>query len=191
MGKNRRRTFCVEDTFHGKTIEVDSQEEVEFTKWICRAVELGIIQNFTYQPKSFVLSDAQHYTDMNGKTRFLFREHVYTADFLIEFDAVKFSDLAKEFKKYDGVKSNPQSGKYLYYLDVKGGFQKDSGRAFSMNQKWMYEKYHIYVHKVVPKEFFKKFGIIEEFKFTEKTKKPSKKYLGYPMVEEVFCKKEG
>ena len=55
-----------------------------------------------------------------------------------------------------------------------------------MNQKWLYSKYHIYVHKVVPKLFFKKFGIIEEFKFTEKTKKPSKKYMGYPMIDEIF-----
>lgn len=186
MGKNRRSKFQVYDSLHKITLDVDSSEEVEFTKWLCRASELGIIQDFTYQPKSFKLSDAEHYVDSKGKMKTLFREHIYTADFLLSFDAEKYKDLAMEFKKCDSIQS--KEGSNCYYIDVKGGFQKDAGRSFSMNQKWLYSKYHVYVHKVIPKMFFKKFGIIEEFKFTEKTKKPSKKYEGYQTIEEIFSK---
>lgn len=186
MGKNRRSKFSVFDSIHNKTLSVDSQEEVEFTKWLCRAIELGIIQDFTYQPKSFKLSDKVEYTTIKGKIKTLFREHIYTADFIIFFDRTKFTDLAEEFKCYSNFDSNIKMGKYAYYVDVKGGFQQDAGRSFSMNQKWLFERFHVYVHKVVPKKFFAKFGIPEELRFTEKTRKPSKKYAGYLTIAEKF-----
>ena len=186
MGKNLRSKFQVFDSVHNKTLDVDSQEEVEFTKWLCRANELGIMTDFEYQPKSFILSEKAHYVNSKGKTKTLFQEHIYTADFMLIFDERKFQDLADEFKMCDSVKSAPEKSQYVFYVDVKGGFQKDAGRSFSMNQKWVYMKYHVYVHKVIPKVFFQKFGIIEEFKWTQKTKKPSKKYEGYQTIEEIF-----
>ena len=66
------------------------------------------------------------------------------------------------------------------YIDVKGTFAKsDGGRSFSINQKWTYNKHGIYVYKLVPKDFFKLFGVPEACKLTAKTKKPRKMYLGY------------
>ena len=187
MGKNKRRVFTVYDSLHKIQLEVDSIEEVEFLKWLCHANELGIIIDFVYQPESIILSKSETYLTTKNKIRTLFREHCYTPDFLIFFDKVKYPNLADEFKKYDETKSNVDKNSFGYYIDIKGSFNRnDGGRSFSINQKWVYSKYNIYVHKIIPKQFFKEFGILEEFKYTEKTKKLSKKYLGYQTIEEIF-----
>ncbi len=73
------------------------------------------------------------------------------------------------------------------YVDVKGMFARnDGGRSFSLNQKWTYQKYGVYVYKLVPKKFFLKVGIPEELLFTNKTGKPSKKFEGYPLMKDIF-----
>ena len=183
MGKNKRRVLEVFDAKHGKNLEVDSQEEVEFVKWLNEATSLGVVKDFEYQPKPFKLSGPAHYND-GKKVRSLFREHVYTADFILYVDSVKNPSLARELKLSDSIKDNGDIK--AYYIDIKGGFMSNgSARSFPINQKWVYEKFHVYVHKLIPKEFFKEFGIPEELKFTEKTKKPSKKYAGYPLIKDI------
>lgn len=187
MGKNKRRTFSVHDEIHNKDLEVDSQEELEFVKWLNVACKSGIILDFIYQPPAFKLSEAASVVNSKGKMKSLFREHEYTADFILYVDIDKYPELGDELRNYDSIKSSPEKHRYAYFIDVKGGFMNNgSGRSFSINQKWVYAKYHIYVHKLVPKDFFKKFGIIEEFQFTAKTKKPSKRYEGFPLITEVF-----
>lgn len=183
MGKNKRRVLEVFDSKHGKNLEVDSQEEVEFIKWLNEATALGMVEDFEYQPKPFVLSKPAHYT-IGKKTKTLFREHVYTADFILYVDMDKNKALADELRIPEAIKSSRSIG--AFYIDIKGGFMANgSARSFPINQKWVYDKFHVYVHKLVPKDFFKKFGIPEELQFTEKTKKPSKKYAGYPLVKDI------
>ena len=46
QGKNKRRQLEVEDTIHNKVLSVDSQEEIDFTNWLCEAIELSIISDF-------------------------------------------------------------------------------------------------------------------------------------------------
>lgn len=70
-------------------------------------------------------------------------------------------------------------------MDVKGSFNRNQ-RSFSIDQKWVYQKTGFYIYKLEPKKFFKKFGILDEFMFTEKTKKPSKVFEGYPLMVDVF-----
>lgn len=90
------------------------------------------------------------------------------------------SALIHEFKKTSEIKGYP-----AIYVDVKGGFNKNA-RSFSIDQKFVYSKYGHYIYKLVPKEFMRKFGITEDLMFTSKTKKPSKKFEGYPLISEVF-----
>lgn len=47
-GKNKRRQLEVEDTLHGKTLLVDSVEEVDMVNWACEAAELSVIYDFEY-----------------------------------------------------------------------------------------------------------------------------------------------
>ena len=189
MGKNKRRTLTVRDEVHGKDLEVDSQEEKEFVQWLNKAVKLDLVADFEYQPKSIQLSPSVKYKEYKtGKMKVLFREHVYTADFILYVDPKKNPDLVDELKIDDPLKK--RGNLEAFYIDIKGGFMSNgSDRSFPMNQKWVYEKYRIYIHKLVPKDFFMRFGIIEDFKYTEKTKKPSKRYAGYPTIEEVMSAK--
>ena len=189
MGKNKRRTISVRDEIHQKDLEVDSQEEQEFVRWLNEAVRLGIVGDFEYQPPPIQLSPSVKYQDFKtGKTKVLFREHVYTADFILYVDPKISPNIVCELKKDDPIKK--KGDLEAFYIDIKGGFMSNgSDRSFPMNQKWVYAKYGIYVHKLVPKDFFLKFGIIEDFKYTAKTKKPSKRYAGYPTIEEVVSAK--
>lgn len=105
----------------------------------------------------------------------MFREHSYSPDFEITFDAVKHPLLAAEFKVAKGA----ESAQTKVMVDVKGGFNKNGGdRNFSINQKWMYQKHGIYVHKLVPKDFFEDFGVPAACLLTKKTKKPRKAFQG-------------
>ena len=174
MGKNKNSNFEVVDTRTNQIVPVDSNEEVLVYKWLLHALELGIVKNFTYQPTTFVLSEKVQYKQ-GKKTKTLFQDHVYSPDFLIEVDE-KHQNLINEFKLVFDNK---------IYVDVKGSFNRNQ-RSFSIDQKWTYQKYGYYIYKLEPKVFFKKFGILEEFKFTQKTKKPSKVFSGYNTVEEIF-----
>ena len=72
-------------------------------------------------------------------------------------------------------------------IDTKGTFaSNDGGRSFSINQKWVYAKYKVYVHKLVPKVFFEKFGVPENCKLTAKTKKPRKAFEGFKDIKTCF-----
>lgn len=188
IGKNKRKQFQVFDLVHNVTLTVDSQEELEFTKWLCVAKSLNLIKDFRYQPEPYLLSDPIYYETIGPKnkpkTKTLFREHIYTPDFRIFIEKSRSQNLHQEFKIKNPLYSDNEI--MAYDIDVKGSFQKDAGRSFSINQKWVYTKYQVYIHKVVPKVFFAKFGIIEDFLYTEKTKKPSKRYQGFPMIQDLI-----
>lgn len=137
------------------------------------------MDGFVYQPTTFQLSDPVKYRDSKGKERSLFREHVYSPDFTIDFDPLKYRNLMDEFKHiHDGKTA---------YIDVKGGFNRTQ-RSFTTDRKWVFQKYGIYIYELKPKDFFRKFGILKEFMFTDKTKKPSKVFEGYPIVDDIFKK---
>lgn len=126
---------------------------------------MKLVRDFFYQPHTFILSKKVTY--MSGKKeKTLFQDHVYSPDFLIiwEPEYTKFRD---EFKVPFGDEEN------MVYVDVKGSFNRNQ-RSFSIDQKWVYQKEKLYIYKLEPKKFFKKFGILDEFRFTQKTKKPSK-----------------
>ena len=120
MGKNTRKQVEAFDKVHNVLLSVDSLEEVEFIEWLNVACEMKIIKDFKYQPKSFELFKPQTWVNSNGKNRTLFREHIYTADFIIWFDKNKFPKLADEFKVFATNASNIAEGSYAYYIDVKG-----------------------------------------------------------------------
>lgn len=143
-------------------------------KWLLHALEIGLVLDFKYQPCTFVLSDKVKYQSGN-KLKTLFQDHVYSPDFLIDVNP-KYKSLIDEFKVLENNK---------IYVDVKGSFNRNQ-RSFSIDQKWVYQKTGYYIYKLEPKVFFRKFGILEEFKLTQKTRKPSKVFAGYKTVEEVF-----
>ena len=182
MGKNKRRQLLVEDTVHNKQLSVDSVEEVDTVNWLCEATQLSIINDFTYQPASFHLFDAVKYQDINNKTKTLFREHDYTADFCLTFSPSAQMMLAKEFKvPYQELSNNNCS----VYIDCKGTFNITE-RAFGYNQKWTWQNFKTYIYKLVPKKFFQIAGVPYKSRLTEKTRKPRKMFLGFKSISEIF-----
>ena len=182
QGKNKRRQLVVTDQIHNVVLSVDSQEEIDTLAWLSECKTLGIINEFSYQPDAFVLSDPVKYQDVNNKTRTLFQEHKYTADWVLEFTPSAFQELAKEFKvPYNELSSQ----NYKVFLDSKGTFNKTE-RSFGYNQKWLYQRLKVYVYKLVPKTFFAKFGVPQSCMLTQKTKKPRTMFKGFISLKDKF-----
>ena len=85
MGKNKRSTVTFFDEIRNENIEVDSNEEWYFYSWVIECKKLGIVLDYEYQPKEFLLTDKFKYVPAFGnpkkKEKHLLADHVYTADF--------------------------------------------------------------------------------------------------------------
>ena len=132
----------------------DSKEEIDFYKWALELQQSGYISKIIYHPEPLELSgravktiEVKLKTKIKEKDKFLLNPHEYTADFIL-YPNEKFWEL--------GVKLEV-SPDGLIYIDVKGTWNKyESDTKFSINQKWVYQKYGIFVNKVIPKKLFKK-----------------------------------
>lgn len=89
---------------------------------------MGIVKEFSYQPKTFLLSESVKYTNSKNKERTLFQDHVYSPDFYIIFDGKyqQFNEEMKVMTSENGI-----------YVDVKGGFNRNS-RNFMTDRKWVW-----------------------------------------------------
>lgn len=147
----------------------ESKEELYFTWWLDELKLNGYIDNWKYHPKPFALSDSvkiiwqkQLKTKVKKVPRTLMKGHNYQADFLI-----RWNNKAKNifFGKDNTVNMiaypfmaeyNSFHNYYRSIVDVKGTFnQNDAWRRFSIDQKWVWQRYKIYVQKVIPIKLFK------------------------------------
>ena len=72
-------------------------------------------------------------------------------------------------------------------IDVKGAFNQHGGdREFSINQKWTYEKYGVFVNKVIPEKLFKSTWCPQGARLTSKTRQIKKKYAKCKTIEEFL-----
>lgn len=181
-GKNKRRSFEVEDKLHNVVLSVDSEEEVQLVQWINEAKDLSVINDFIYQPESYTLFDSVKYTDIDGKSKTLFQKHQYTTDFCITFNPNIQTELAKEFKVQ---KWQLSSAEVSAYIDVKGMFNQTK-RSFTTDRKWVYDKFKVFIIELIPQKFFAKFGCPEEARYSKKQKKPKKCFLGFPSLKDIF-----
>jgi len=158
-----------------------SDEEFWVYHWLMEAERYDLVKDITYQPGPFLLSEKatvrstkQLKTKVKIVDKFLFRRHRYTPDF--SFSLV--SQILVPAFKMPGVK---------IIIDVKGGFNPyGDPKQFSLNQKWMWQKYDIYVEKIVPEKLFKKTWCPEICRLTPKQRKPVKKYIGVPVISEFM-----
>ena len=120
--------------------------------------------------------------DIDGKTKTLFQDHVYSCDFVVSFDASEQRQLAREFKI--GQEQLSAGGQVSAYIDTKGVFNRN-GRSFSTDRKWVWDKYGIYVAEVVPVKFFAKFGCPEASFRSKKTGKPRKAFVGMKSISQA------
>lgn len=180
-GKNKKSTITYNN------IKIDSVEEWHMFCWLDEAKTLGIVKNYIYQPDSFVLTPVQTYVpyfnNQKQKVKHLLRDHVYTADFKIDFNIEYGQALSQAFKIDNSMIDNDTVS---IFVDVKGSFNLHGGdRLFSIHQKLVYDKYKILVQKIVPKEMFKKLGIAKANLKTP-TGRASKIHSSYNFIKTVF-----
>jgi len=168
-------------------IHFDSNEEVDFYHWCLEAKKYKIISEFSYNTTEYNLSPKQTLTVTKQlKTKIkeieksLLNPHSYTPDFNII--AGERWELMKNSKLISTHDNNTE-----YVIDVKGSFQlHDGSRSFSINCKWMYDKYGIYINKVVPEKFFKLTWLPEKCKLSPKKRQIRKKYIGVKTLYEKY-----
>lgn len=164
--------------------QFDSDEELEFYCWLKEAESSGLIKNIRCHKINFKLSDRatirfdKHMkTKINTVDKFILHPHVYSPDF-------DFEIISEKLNKLNFFIENERKGKFMI-VDVKGGFSKSVDR-FSINQKWVWTKYGLYVQKIVPFKLFLKSFVPEICRFSPKQLKPVKKYVGVPTVNEFM-----
>jgi len=168
-----------------KGVEFDSREEIEFYMWLDEAANHGLIfDGFTYQPMPYELSSKRtrlEVKQLKTKTKkvekHLLHPHKYTADFQFR--------LTMKGERLNIFIADRSTG--LVVVDVKGGFNQHGGdREFSINQKWVFDKYGVYVNKVVPEKLFEASWCPVEARLTEKTRQVKKKYENCRTIEEFL-----
>ena len=138
----------------------DSEEEAMFNEWVKEAQAHGLVSDVVYQPLPYLLTEAvkidveiQLKTKIKKAQRALFAKHVYTPDFNVKLTEVGLRLFKGVFAKtYLSEPLNPLFCDHdIVAIDIKGGFANhDGGRSFSINQKLVWEKYHVYIERVVP-----------------------------------------
>jgi len=165
-------------------IDFKSDEEWFFYNWLLEAEKKNLIYGIIYQPKPFLLSNravCQYEKKLKTKTKlvekFLFAKHSYTPDFCFRVRGpLKNSFIHSKFLEHD-----------VAIVDVKGIFNKyGDPKQFSINQKWMYAKYGLYVEKIVPEKLFKKTWCPDICRYTPKKRQPVKKYINIPNVDQFL-----
>jgi hypothetical protein len=151
----------------------DSYEEIHFYHWLQEARSAGMISAYSYHPRSFELAPpASVYVKKQLATKnkivqkTLLQKVSYTPDFLLVATPM--------LQRVDHqLFSHNQS----YWIDVKGTFGPYNDDAkFSVIRKWVWDKYGIFINKVVPLKFFEKTWVPRRAART-KTGKQSARYI--------------
>ena len=172
-----------------------SDEEYAFALWCEEAKDNGFISRWLYEPVSYTLCGGIEYEKTVIKKykrkpdkevtvwKSLLKEHEYTPDFII-VPTPALDALTHGLIHYSST--NFHGGPEQYVIDTKGTFQRfDGSRTFSINQKWVFSKYRIYINKVVPERFFKKTWVPASIAYGVRGKR-LKKYGTCPMIEDCI-----
>ncbi|HPS30187.1 MAG TPA: hypothetical protein PLZ43_08025 [bacterium] len=157
-----------------RTDQFKSDEELYFSWWLDELKEKGIVFRWYYENKEFILADKAFF---DSKT--LLQEHGYTPDFTICWTP-DYRPARIPIKLSDRLA-------LVSLVDVKGGYSNNfNDMRFPLNQKWMYQKFGLYVNKIIPVSGFrinsKKEKVLKKCLFSE-TFTP-KKYMLTPTGKE-------
>jgi hypothetical protein len=162
------------------SIEYDSAEELYFSWYLDELLAAGYIKSWKYQPKPFIITKpVKCYYSKQLKTKSkiveatLFQGYSYTADFLITwltrsehiFYQVIFNNGAISSKPGDVpfiAQVGENTGNIISVVDVKGTYnQNDAYSRFSKDQKLVWDKYKIYVQKIITAPAVSKKGVVK------------------------------
>ena len=173
----------------------DSGEEHEFSEWCNDAQKLGLISEYSYHPQAFTLCHKATYEKqvvMKTKTKrveaFLMHPHEYTPDFKIRPTEKGWKFLLDRDLVTRLPANNEAAKDWLkdIYVDVKGAFNRfHDDKPFSINQKWVFQTYYIYIHKVIPKKWFAKTWAPRAALYSPKKGKLRDCYRGTETIETI------
>ena len=152
-------------------------EELYFSYYLDELIEQNIVESYEYEPESFELTPEVTFnyikttvlktkTKIEDKTKALLHKHCYTPDFKIMtlnkgHELNLFNIFLDSFPIFicSQKKSNGENDlDFPCWVDIKGQFAGKTNSTqytFPLNQKWMYDKYSIYVQKIKPFDLFK------------------------------------
>lgn len=175
-------------TFDG--VEYDSTEEYYFECCLIELVNMGFVKYYKRQPESIKITEGlkisyTETTQLKTKTKVtvrhqtLLQDSVYTPDFLIAWENkaenILFQNIIYSNKKLvTPFIAYPEGDTYISIVECKGSFDRNNmTRLFVLNQKFIWDKYKIFVNLVVIPDFFKKVFTPKEYLLTPtgKTKK--------------------
>ena len=157
-----------------KNVHFDSDEEVFFAMWAEELKQVGLIYAWTKNIHELTITEGlkiDYIKTTKLKTKIkteqkvftLLRPSVYTTDFVLR-PCLTTKHIRKIFQS---IASNPKvfdknaplfcDQNWLTYVEVKPSFdQQNMERLFVNNQKFIWDKYKMFVNLVEPVELFKK-----------------------------------
>lgn len=149
----------------------DSKEEQWFSWWLDELRGKGFVSEYQ-RSVSIPLFEANKELKL--------RAHEYTPDFLISWSPGAINGL-----KLDWKKDRPN----LSEVEIKPSFDAHNmTRLFKLNQKWVYQKYGIYIELVIPEKLFEKTFCPDRFKYTDSGKGLRKLKQSYLNIDEYIKK---
>jgi len=152
-----------------------SAEELFFSYWLKELENENLVSDIQYEPHSIVLCEKAKYDMLkimkNGKEKKVtvsipYSGHTYTPDFLFNSDSEQVRSLFHI----------PDKGKTIH-VDIKGGFSLHADKeAFPIKQSWIFEKYGIWINRVIPDKLFKATFVPEKVRYSPLTDNPLPKY---------------
>lgn len=168
----------------------DSKEEIYFSWYLDELFEGGYIAEYDYQPPAFDLSDRETYswikvlkTKNKAVESTLLQPHTYTADFCIKWNICA----TKRFITMSGKKlAFPfYVSENITWIDIKPVHDlHNMTRQFHINQKWVYQRYGVYVQKIIIQKLFEKTFTPARYLLTDKSLKSRKiDFKAIPLTE--------
>ena len=138
----------------------DSNEELWLAYYLDELKEADFVAEWKSQPQEYVLSEPVVYTWLQklktkGKLKpsALLQGHKYTPDFMVSWNSCARNIFFNTIDDGINLKNVPffaHSGNNISIVDIKPAFDMNNmTRLFVINQKWMMDKYGIYVQKII------------------------------------------
>jgi len=150
----------------------ESKEELWVSYYFDELLKAGFIVDWKYQPKTYILFESLSYswikklpTKNKIQSSNILQRHEYTPDFMIVWNESArhlFFNSTEDKINLKGIHFIAHTGNNLSVIDVKPQFDmQNMTRLFIINQKWMMDKYGLYVQKIIPTKELKHYHKID------------------------------
>ncbi|MCK4717552.1 MAG: hypothetical protein KAT70_02695 [Thermoplasmata archaeon] len=142
--------------FNGR--HYDSKEEIYFRWYVVELFRAGYVKDVEYQPKGYILAPPQHYEvihvsairkNRTVQTRSLLMKHSYQPDFRIVWESKAYGRLVHDLAERVVLDLPFISQEGASIIEVKPKFdQHNMTREFTINQKWIFHQYGMYIQPI-------------------------------------------